>query len=171
MDKKMLQDTVKEFKRATALAGCKVDYAITNPDGYGCEGCDVHYNIEKKYGDYATGIWANHFNRGYNAYPPIEKVNEVYFNHNLTEEQVDVFYEVFGKHYNIFPEREGWTDGWCPTLYEKGTPVWAVYYEEYAAEAGRIAPSCLTSDKGYVTRMIEHPIPQDGSHLIIKRMF
>lgn len=170
MDKKMLQDTVKEFKRATALAGCKVDYAITNPDSYGCEGSDVHYNIEKKYGDNAKGIWANHFNRGYNASDPIEKVKEVYFNHNLTEEQVDVFYNVFGKHYNIFPDRAGWTDYWCPSLYEKDTPVWAVSRKSNADD---IRPSQLTTSIDSVVWHLKRPdaILDDGDAICVQRIF
>lgn len=171
MDKKMLQETIRQFKRATALAGCKADYAISNPDSYGCEGSDVQYNIEKKYGDHATGIWANHYNRGYNAYPPIEEVKDVCFNHNLTDEQVDVFYAVFGKHYNIFPPREEWSIAWCPTIYEKDTPVWAVYHEEHLNEiGGGIRPNWLTADRDSVIRRLDCRKP-DNFTLVIKRIF
>lgn len=131
MDKKMLQDTFREFKSATKklkYAGLGVDYAITNPDPYGMDGGDVCYNIGEKYGADAKGVWVNHYNRGYNEGEPWDKTTSVYVNHDLTDVQIAIFYSVVGKNYNILPKEEDFDEFTALRLFEKGTDVWTVSY-------------------------------------------
>ena len=112
MDKKMLQNTFREFKKATKSAGVGIDFALTNDKG--------DY-LEAKYGADATGIWTS----------DVEETDKVvYVNHDITTEQVDVFYSVFGENYNIVPARENYSVGWAFQLFEKDTAVYAVTYKE-----------------------------------------
>ena len=54
MDKKMLQNTFKEFKKATVKAGVGVDFAISSPASF--DSSTVFSNIVDKYGYDYKGI-------------------------------------------------------------------------------------------------------------------
>lgn len=131
MDKKMLQRTFREYKKASGVA-----YAITNPDGLGdCSSC-VNYALCKKYGEDSHGIYVKHWTRGMNGDYPLDHkdrngedvVKTVYIAHDLNEEEAEVFYKVFGENYNILPAT--YEPYRCFSLYEKSTPVWSVSYKD-----------------------------------------
>ena len=133
MDKKMLQKTFREFKEATKSAGVGIDFALTNDNG--------DYLVAK-YGADATGIWTS----------DVEETDEVvYVNHDITTEQVDIFYSVFGEHYNIIPERADYSVGWALQLFEKDTPVWAIY----RCGADKFTPHNVTASKTYALRSVD----------------
>ena len=146
MDKKMLQDTFREFKRVTSKAGMGVDYAITNPDPYGSEGGDVCYSLEEKYGADAKGVWANHYNRGYNSHGSWDRATSVYINHDLTDVQVAIFYQVVGKNYNIIPKKEDFDEFTAFRLFEKSADVWTVSYTRSYSDGKPYHDECVGID-------------------------
>lgn len=119
MDKDLLKKTFREYKKAAGLA-----YAITNPDNLGYEMGDVNYTLCEKYGEDSKGIWAKNWQRGYNARPALERATSVTIAHDITPEQADIFYKVFGEHYNITPS--AYDPHICFTLYEKDKAVFMV---------------------------------------------
>jgi hypothetical protein len=130
MDKKTLQNTFREYKRATSVAGRKVDYAITNPDGLGdCMSC-VNDALCDKYGVESKGVWVKEWTRGMNGGEGIENLDHVYIAHDPDNEQVALFYQTVGEHYNILPKQEDFSPAHCFILYEKDTPVYTVTYKE-----------------------------------------
>lgn len=138
MDKKMLQNTFKEWKK---VSGAR--YAITNPDSLGdCQSC-VNYALCEKYGEDSKGIFAKHWNRGMNGSIPLDskdkrgddRIKSVYIAHDIDEEMAKTFYEVFGKNYNILPAE--YDPYKCFKLYEKDTPVYEVSYTVASKGDGR----------------------------------
>ena len=128
MDKKMLQQAFREYKKATATAGVGIDYAITNPDRLGdCQSC-VNCALSEKYGEESKGVWVKEWTHGMNAGTGVEELDSVYIAHDLTEEQAAIFYSVLGENYNIPPtEYNPWE---CFELFEKNQEVWSVSYKE-----------------------------------------
>lgn len=133
MDKKMLQKTFREYKKASG-----VRYSITNPTSLGdCSSC-VGYALCKKYGEDSKGVWVKHWVSGMNGDYPLDfkksdgtdMVNCVYVAHDLGDEQVDAFYKVVGENYNILPKREDFSPYKCFCLYEKDVDVWTVNYRD-----------------------------------------
>lgn len=131
MDKKMLQNTFKEWKK---VSGAR--YAITNPDGLGdCPSC-VNDALCEKYGEDSKGIFAKHWNRGMNGSIPLDskdrngedRIKSVYIAHDIDEEMAQTFYEVFGENYNVLPAE--YDPYKCFCLFEKDTIVYAVSYTE-----------------------------------------
>ena len=123
MDKKMLQATFREWKKAA-----QADYAITAPDSLGdCMSC-VNAALCDKYGEDSKGIWAKEWKYGMNGGSDIWHQTDVCIAHDLTEEQARIFYEVFGKHYNIYPA--AYNESRCFTLYEIRTEVYEVSYKD-----------------------------------------
>ena len=119
MDKKMLQDAFREYKKATVAAGVGVDFSISRPASF--YSSTVACDIRDKYGHDATGVWANRSE-------DLAKDDYIYVNHDINDAQVGIFYEVFGKYYNILPLQEDYAAGWAFQLFEKSTPVWVVAY-------------------------------------------
>ena len=125
MNKELLQATFREWKKAA-----KADYAITNPNSLGdCMSC-VNYTLSSKYGENSKGIWAKHGTSGMNKSRDLASPKEksVYIAHDITEEQAKLFYEVFGKSYNIVPEE--YNPSKCFEIFEKSTKVWRVSWSD-----------------------------------------
>lgn len=121
MNKELLKKTFREWKKAA-----KADYAITYPDNLGdCNSC-VGYALCEKYGEESKGIFLKHWTHGMNADKPVEKVKSVYIAHDLTEEQAETVYQVFGQYYNILPEK--YDPYKCFQLFEKDEPVYRIDY-------------------------------------------
>lgn len=121
MDKELLKNAFREYKKAASLA-----YAITRPDNLGdCQSC-VNYALCEKYGEDSKGIWVKHWVHGMNGSGDICEAHYATVAHDLTEEQAKTFYEVFGKYYNITPS--AYDPAICFTLYEKDTQVYEVKY-------------------------------------------
>ncbi len=121
MDKELLKKAFREYKKAAGL-----DYAITRPDNLGdCMSC-VNYALSKKYGEESKGIWAKHWNTGLNGSGDLSSAKSVWIAHDITEEQAETLYEVFGKYYNMTPS--AYDPNRCFTLYEKDTKVYKVSY-------------------------------------------
>ena len=143
MDKKMLQKTFREYKKATKSAGIGIDFALTNDNG--------DYLVSK-YGADATGIWTSGVD---------EADNVVYVNHDITEAQVGIFYSVFGECYNIVPNRAEYSVGWALQLFEKDTPVWAVYH----CSTAKFTPHNVTASKTVALRGV------DELGVVVQRIF
>lgn len=81
MDKKMLQRTFREYKKASGVA-----YAITNPDGLGdCQSC-VNYALCEKYGEDSHGIYVKHWTRGMNGDYPLDHYVQPFTRRNIRAE-------------------------------------------------------------------------------------
>ena len=133
MNKELLKETFRAWKKAA-----KADYAITYPDNLGdCMSC-VNYALCEKYGEESKGIFLKHWKHGMNGGDDVECLNYVYIAHDITEEQAKVFYDVFGEHYKVFPEK--YDPHKCFELFEKDMPVYVVSFTysfngtEYNAE-------------------------------------
>ena len=121
MNKELLKKTFREWKKAA-----KADYAITYPDSLGdCMSC-VNWELAEKYGEESKGIFLKHWKYGMNGGDNVEKLTSVYIAHDLTEEQAETIYQVFGEHYNILPEKYDPTK--CFELFEKETPVYEITF-------------------------------------------
>ena len=159
MDKKMLQDTFRKFKKAATSAGFKIDYAITNPDGLGdCMSC-VNYALCEKYGEDSKGVWVKEWTRGMNAGDGIEKLDEVYVAHDLDDVQVGIFYSVVGENFNILPKKADFDRGLCFSLYEKGTAVWSVSFTDTSLNNRRYSDDYTDKDAALrrVSRLCDCP--------------
>lgn len=121
MNKELLKKTFREWKKAA-----KADYAITYPDSLGdCNSC-VGASLCEKYGEESKGIFLKHWKYGMNGGDDVSKLHSVLLAHDLTEEQAETVYQVFGEHYNILPEK--YDPYKCFELFEKETPVWKIAY-------------------------------------------
>ena len=164
MDKKMLQETFREWKK---ISGAR--YAITNPDGLGdCPSC-VNAALADKYGMDSKGIFAKHWTRGMNGDYPIDdkRIDHVYIGHDIDEEMAKAFYEVFGKNYNIVPAE--YDPSYCFILYEKDTAVYAVTYTEmWNGKAWKRSHEFTKVDAAvdYLNRMFIAAIYRDGDEAI-----
>ena len=124
MNKELLQRTFREWKKAAGA-----DYAITNPSRLGdCMSC-VNYALLEKYGEESKGIWAKHWTSGMNKELDLSSpaVKEVYIAHDLTKEQAEKFYEVFGEHFKVAPRE--YNPSKCFVLYDKDEDVYELSYE------------------------------------------
>lgn len=122
MNKELLQRTFREWKKAA-----EADYAITNPDNLGdCMSC-VNYALSKKYGEESEGIWAKAWTRGMNRGKSIEASKSVIIAHDITREQAEKFYEVFGEHFKVAPKE--YNPSKCFVLYDKDADVYELSYE------------------------------------------
>lgn len=115
MNREKLKDAFREYK-----SKAKVDFAIIRPDRLGdCQSC-FWYAAGKKYGDNCHGIFVKHWMHGMNrdwGGKDIDDLDKVFIGHALTEEQAKIFYEVFGKYYNVTPE--AYDEDKCFTLTEE----------------------------------------------------
>lgn len=99
MDKIKLNSVFREIKKKA-----KMDYAVSTPDKYGdCNTC-VNYELADVFGEDSTGIYAKHWVTGMNAGGPWKYLDDVYINHDITEEQAKVMIDVFKANgYDIQP--------------------------------------------------------------------
>ena len=151
MDKKMLQNTFKEFKKATVAAGVGVDYAISSPASF--DSSTAFGKIHDKYGSESKGIWANRSE-------DLSKDDSICVNHDITEAQVGIFYSVFGEKYNIIPAQKDFCTTWAFQLFEKNTPVWAIHMD-----GDKITPHGVTASKEEAERRIM------GLGVVVQRIF
>ena len=133
MNKEILKATFRAWKKAA-----KADYAITYPDALGdCQSC-VNYALSEKYGEESKGIFLKEWKHGINGGSDVEHLKSVYIAHDITEEQAQIFYDVFGEHYKVFPNE--YSSRRCFELFEKDAPVYIVTFSysyngtEYSAE-------------------------------------
>ena len=133
MNKELLKETFRAWKKAA-----KADYAITYPDALGdCQSC-VNCALSEKYGKESKGIFLKEWKHGMNGGRGVEYLNSVYIAHDITEEQAEVFYDVFCEHYKVFPEE--YNPYKCFELFEKDALVYIVSFSysfngtEYSAE-------------------------------------
>lgn len=151
MDKKMLQNTFREYKRITAQSGFGVDFAISSPASF--DSSTVFANIHNKYGDDFKGIWANRSE-------DLSKEDSICINHDLTDVQVGIFYSIFGERYNIIPEQKDFSTTWAFQLFEKNTPVWATHMD-----GEKVKPSGITASREEAERRIM------GLGVVVQRIF
>ena len=151
MDKKMLQNTFREFKKATVKAGVGVDFAISSPASFDSD--TVFSNIVDKYGYDYKGIWANRSE-------DLSDDDSICVNHDITEAQVGIFYSIFGEKYNIIPAQKDFSSTWAFQLFEKNTPVWAIHMD-----GDKITPHNVTASKEEAERRIM------GLGVVVRRIF
>lgn len=121
MDKKLLQKTFREYKKAAG-----VDFSITAPDSYGdCQSC-VWSTLVDKYGYDCHGVFVKAWKHGMNGGSFIEELDHVLVGHDITAEQAEAFYKVFGESYIVYPRE--YDENTCFYLFEKGKKVYEVSY-------------------------------------------
>lgn len=123
MDKELLKRTMREYKKASG-----VKYAITNPDNLGdCQSC-VNYALSQKYGEDSKGVWVKHWNSGMNKGEPIAKLDRLFIGHDITEEQGNILYEVFSKHFVVSPKE--YDESKCYQIFSKDAELFEVSYTD-----------------------------------------
>ena len=163
MDKKMLQATFREWKKAA-----NADYAITNPTSLGdCSSC-VNAALSRKYGKYSKGVFAAHWTSGMNKDGDLADpdYNMVYIQHDITEEQARLFYEVFGKNYNILPE--SYNPIFTFILFEKDAEVYRVSWKSDDQEKP-FHDECVGIEE--TMRLVENRLKYRNLTVTVERLF
>lgn len=139
MNKELIKRAFSEWKKAT-----KADYARMNVDALGdCMSC-VNAELGDKYGMESKGIWLKHWNYGMNAMSPIEKQESEYIAHDITKEQAEEVYRIFGKYFHVFPEQ--YNEGECFELFDKSDNVYMVSYPHELNGKTVMATYCYTNE-------------------------
>lgn len=112
MNGQKLAAIFRKWKKAA-----NADYAITTADEYGdCSNC-VICELTNRFGRYSKGIWIPHWKCKDESFADLDCVHvmhDLIDGQELTDEQIELFYEIFSEHYVIKPNSKNT----CFTLYE-----------------------------------------------------